>query len=217
MLPLLIPALYSDVFVKRQRQRAFSLTELLVVIAVLAVLAVFSAPTLSSLLDGSKVNRVAGDISLLLEQSRTAAMARNTYVWVGFTDDTDDLSIAAVAGTTGQADDLSTGNITPVEKVRTYEDFRTAQVTGLEGMETGGNDIDDSLISPFTQTTGGTSVSFTKVLRFSPLGEVSIGQSRLSRCIDIGLLPVKNGEVKNENPIAFQVSGLTGQVRIFRK
>lgn len=199
------------------KRRAFSLGELLVVVAVMALLMVFSLPMLPSILDGSRVSRVAGDIALLLEQSRTTAMARNTYVWIGIADVDDDLKIAIVEGTTGQPGDLGAGNIVPVEKVRTYEDFRTALVTGLAGMETGGEDIGGSLFGSFTQASGGSDVSFPKVIQFNPRGEASLRSDSLSRWIDIGLVPLKGGKPNDLNKVAFQVSGLSGQVRTFRQ
>ena len=67
-----------------KNHKAFTLVELLVVIAIIAVMLVLSVPAFYAIKGGSDITKAAYDISGVLEQARTYAMANNTYVWVGF-------------------------------------------------------------------------------------------------------------------------------------
>ena len=65
------------------RHRAFSLIELLVVMAVMAVMLSFIGPAVSGLKGGADLASAAYEISDTLGRARAYAIARNTYVWVG--------------------------------------------------------------------------------------------------------------------------------------
>jgi prepilin-type N-terminal cleavage/methylation domain-containing protein len=69
---------------QRQRVRAFTLLELLVVIGIIAILMVLIAPAFTSIKTGNNVTSAAYTIKGVLDQARTYAMANNTYTWVGF-------------------------------------------------------------------------------------------------------------------------------------
>jgi prepilin-type N-terminal cleavage/methylation domain-containing protein len=68
----------------RERVRAFTLLEMLVVMGVIAILLVLVAPAFTNLKSASDVSSAANTIKGLLDQARTYAMANNTYTWVGF-------------------------------------------------------------------------------------------------------------------------------------
>src|ERR1700722_5827359 len=67
-----------------ENHKAFTLVELLMVIVIIAVMLVLSIPAFYAIKGGSDITKAAYDISGVLEQARTYAMANNTYVWVGF-------------------------------------------------------------------------------------------------------------------------------------
>ena len=67
-----------------KRRRAFTLLELLVVIAIIAILTVLVAPAFTNIKSGNDVTTSADKIKGLLSQARTYAQANNTYAWVGF-------------------------------------------------------------------------------------------------------------------------------------
>src|SRR6266496_5456645 len=63
---------------------AFTLFELLIVIAIIAVLMVLIAPAFTSLKSAGDVTSATYGIKGLLENARTYAKANHTYVFVGF-------------------------------------------------------------------------------------------------------------------------------------
>lgn len=62
---------------------AFSLVELLLVMAVLGLLVAMSVPALSSLRTVGNMRRSADQVSATLSEARAEALAKNSYVWVG--------------------------------------------------------------------------------------------------------------------------------------
>ena len=68
---------------KVDRRSAFTLVELLVVLAIVVILGALSFKSFSGILSGG-FNQVVSDMSQALAQARAYAMANNTYVYVGF-------------------------------------------------------------------------------------------------------------------------------------
>jgi prepilin-type N-terminal cleavage/methylation domain-containing protein len=69
---------------QRERLSAFTLLELLVVMAIIAILMVLIVPAFTTIKAGNDVTAAAYTIKGVLETARTYAKANNTYVWVGF-------------------------------------------------------------------------------------------------------------------------------------
>jgi prepilin-type N-terminal cleavage/methylation domain-containing protein len=68
-----------------QRYRAaFTLFELLIVMAVIAILMVLIAPAFTTIKGGINVTSAANTVKSVLDTARTYAKANNTYTWVGF-------------------------------------------------------------------------------------------------------------------------------------
>jgi prepilin-type N-terminal cleavage/methylation domain-containing protein len=62
---------------------AFTLVEMLVVMAIIVVLIGICVPVISSIQNAGNVNKAVDDMASIIEQSRTYAMANNTYVYLG--------------------------------------------------------------------------------------------------------------------------------------
>ena len=64
----------------RRRQRGFTLTELLISLAVLGVLGAVAAPGMSKLIDNQRVRGASTDLFTALMRTRSEAIRRNTEV-----------------------------------------------------------------------------------------------------------------------------------------
>src|SRR6266566_37322 len=82
----------------KRAQDAFSLVELMIVIAIMLLVAGLIAPAFKSLKSAGDVTSAAYTVKGVLEQARTYAKANNTYTWVGFFEE--DMS-SPTAGTAG--------------------------------------------------------------------------------------------------------------------
>jgi prepilin-type N-terminal cleavage/methylation domain-containing protein len=69
---------------QRERADAFTLLELLIVVAIIALLLVLIAPAFTYIKGGTDVTSAAYTIKSVLDTARTYAKANNTYTWVGF-------------------------------------------------------------------------------------------------------------------------------------
>jgi len=76
---------------------AFTLIEILVVIAIMAVLVFLAVPAISGLKKSSDLTAAAYDISGAISQARAYAIANNTYVWLGFFEEDGSQNSAPVA------------------------------------------------------------------------------------------------------------------------
>ena len=68
----------------RGRSRAFTLLELLVVVAIIGILMVLVIPAFTSVKSGNDVASAVYTVKGALDLARTFAKANNTYTWVGF-------------------------------------------------------------------------------------------------------------------------------------
>ena len=195
--------------------RAFSLVELLTVIAILSVLMTVSAPVLSSFRRSGDVNSAVFNVSLLLEQARSYALANNVHVWVGFRNDGDSFSVASVAGVTGSSDDiLSSATFRPLMKPRKFANIKLASTSGFNGIALTAEELGPSTSLTFSQNVAGVPVIFDQVIEFGPNGGARLTSAAVPRWIQIGLQPSLGDK---QNDAAIQIAGLTGQVRIFRR
>jgi len=210
------------------RRSGFSLLELLTVLAITAVLAVMTIPSLSGLQRGNTVTGNLTVLSGLLEQARQTAVAKNTFVWVAFSDapaDAVDGGVAvALIGATGGVDSFGWNNAST--SLSNYSDMELiAPVRVLKGVKlTGVSAISPNGLPPeptanlaalesidFQVPFGGNSRHFTKALQFSPTGEARVKTFR--RTIEFGLVPATGDAA---NGAVLRLAGLTGKTSVYR-
>lgn len=194
----------------RFTRSAFSLLELLVVMACIGVVLGISVPAFSSISRSNDNAKSARNVAELLDLARTHAKAANTSVQVGFASDATGLKVAVISGREGT-------NFTTVSRVHRFPLVRMATIEANGRPEA---DLD------LTPTRGGLLPSFNtagqtfeRVIEFNTRGEARALTSGLSRCIEIGLLPNVNGgtpEPLKKNFGVVQVAGLSGGVAVFR-
>ena len=216
----------------RADRRSFTLIELLVVITIISLLVGGSIAAINAVSGGQSMGQVSGTIAATLERARTTAMAHNTYVWVGFSGNTTSgLVIAAVESTTGQASDLSSSAyLQPIMKpvfvpnvnLSSISSLNTTSATSVSnmanttiGMDTNTSDyfeVTSSTIGNFTASVSGVSTTFSQIIQFNSQGETLV-QSSLVKWVNLGLVPIHG---KSTNVADIQVSGTTGEVRLFQ-
>jgi len=226
------------------RSRGFSLIELLVVVSIMSIVASFAMVAFNNMSKSTDFTADINGVTQGIEQARAAAMAGNTYVWIGFiqlsaatpgnVDGIDEVLMAAVYGKNGQSTDLAAGHYTPLFGPKTLKsldlvkppfDASVLQSAGRQAAD----DLSASQLDPnpancqFSQTVGSKKVNgktpvFTELLQFNPLGEARI-KSTSSNWIEIGMesWPWSKSPDLNPKIAIVQVSGFSGKVRIFRR
>ena len=194
---------------------AFSLIELLIVIAIITVLAALALPAFNSIRNASGLTKTASDIAGILEQARAYAMAQNTYVWVGFqtnqANGTDTLIVGVISSKTGSSN--PSNNVVQLGKITRFENVQLVpNLPANSGSRPAANvQLVDATNFAFTNWAN------TQVIRWDSRGEARISASQLSRIIEIGLQGSAGGAVRNaSNNAAVQIGGLSGAVIVYR-
>lgn len=197
---------------------AFSLIELLIVIAIIAVLSALALPAFNSIRNAGGLTKTANDIAGILEQARAYAMAQNTYVWVGFqtsqANGTDVLTVGVIASKTGTTNPAA--NVVQLGKNTRFENIQLVALSNSSApLATSVNQLVGATDSALAFTNG---ASFTnQVIRWDSRGSARISALQLSRLIEIGLQGSAGGIIRNaSNNAAVQIGGLSGAVIVYR-
>ncbi len=208
--------------------RGFSLVELLVVIAILLILAGLSTPVLVGISRSRSLD--AGLLSLtgILDQARQQAIARNTFVWVAFSEGLPGRNPGAgvvVIASRGGVDSLQwntnpvslpdSGDLEMIERARELTglnllDSGQVSLPGLPAA-TGANprSLEPVGLEIFV---GGAIVKFNRAVQFTPTGEARVRS--FSPVVEIGVRPTHQGDASNSAVI--RLAGLTGKSHVYR-
>lgn len=213
---------------------AFSLVELLAVLAITVVLATVSAPSISALSGAGDVNKAASDFAQTLEMARSYAMSRQTYVRVAIADvapggaipegGTVILSISASDGTltADTASDMAdTGKWPSFGRPLVLRNFQVLDTLATTVPDTSADltpsssDIVTTAQPLNRQVTGVGNLGFQTMVQFGPDGQAFVKKKMPARQIKIGL--DKRGAQGKRNPFLLRLSGNNGRVHILRK
>jgi prepilin-type N-terminal cleavage/methylation domain-containing protein len=216
---------------------AFSLVELLVVMAVIGILIGLAGIAMNHLGRAGALSKTASDIAGILEAARAHSMAHNTYVWVGLKNVTQgnvDWIVVGVVGSRSGEANPGEGGLVQLGRLHRFENFQL--VTGLPNTEgafqrpaasAGGVIPGAGAIFTFQAGSGANAVVFdTDVIQFNSRGEALVGQPNPGdpgrrvppqRITEIGIQSSIGGLIVNpDNFAVIQIGGLTGSVTLFR-
>jgi prepilin-type N-terminal cleavage/methylation domain-containing protein len=209
----------------------FSLVEMMCVLAVVSVMMSIAWPTVVSLVSGNRLSNNAYQLSDVMQQARATAMARHTYVWVGFYSYTDAsgvpaVMVASVSGNSGQSTDLANNNCVLTEKPTILKSAAISAATAyatLPGYDSSVTTTDVaaqgySFPNPMT-VEGKANVTFTDVIAFGPDGQANQVQSGggllLVECLGMGLQQEPTSS--KLHVAAIQLRGLSGEVSVLQQ
>jgi prepilin-type N-terminal cleavage/methylation domain-containing protein len=198
---------------QHERNSAFTLLELLIVIGIIALLLVLIAPAFTTIKSGGDVTSAAYTIKGALDTARTYAKANNTYTWVGFAGSigpntvpdaiTGQVEVAIVASKDGTNlwsanGSLPSPSLTQVGKMITLNNIHIGDTgapqpngTEFESRETVDPDhrLSTSPNTPYPFAVQGT--TFNKWIQFSPRGEALVHGDSFSivKAAEVGVLP----------------------------
>ncbi|MDX2082010.1 MAG: prepilin-type N-terminal cleavage/methylation domain-containing protein [Terrimicrobiaceae bacterium] len=211
-------------------RQAFSLIELLTVVAIVALLTGLTVPVLRTLGDARDVGQTVYQIADVLRQARAQAMARNTYVAVGFATQEETtpappaqdrfVVLSSRISTDGRrpSDWNSDAAALNLGKIYRFDRTTLAAVASSFGGTKQNPDVRLDAISGgshFTRRMGGQTVSFSRVVEFGPTGEMRVVGQSLNRLTELGLASANRPD-DPASSAALQIAGLTGTVRVFR-
>lgn len=205
---------------------AFSLMELLVVAAILMILAVFAVPALPGLMGAKGLGRAVTDVSYLFELARTEAVARSSFVFLGFEDTTNssgafELRLAAAASPDGS----STTGLIPISRTVRLPNVRMADLGELPAsvQSAANSTVTNSLFVNQITTSG---ISFTNgqqvfnknILVISPEGELlqTPDATAFLASASVGLIETKGSVISKTDGAIVTFDGGSGAATIVR-
>lgn len=191
--------------------RAFTLIELLVVVSIGVMLIALSVPALSAL-NASSFSSAVNDVQTTLELAHDQAVARNTYVWVGFNQvNATDLAVVVVASVNGE-NDYTASNLRPVLKPNLKSSLRLLASPDVTAEETTLSAGDMTFQQKIT-TVSATPLTFSPALAFTPRGEVLVLQNANSNWIRFDL---QRASSSLKSVASFKINGVNGRTVVER-
>jgi len=213
--------------------RAFTLAELLTVIAIIGVMMAAGIPAFQAMKQDGDVTRAAYEISGALEAARAYAMAKGTYVFVGFaerdgSDPARDGTGQIVMVTFGSKDgsrDFGTGhaNLTPLSGPRRITNLRLEDGLPNSGamsrpvVQEAYRMASEAFAAPEAITHAG--YELTKVIQFTPRGAAGVPArtTLIPQWMEIGLTADRGGAAGDDrNGAVVMLDGVTGSTKIYR-
>lgn len=211
--------------------RAFSIIELLGVVAIVGALSCLVVPSIQSLLSSGKMTQGAYEAGGLLEFARNEALGRQTYVWVAFqnveTSSGAEVRMAAAYSADGSGTNTASDNLLPLSRVLRIPDAVLSSWNDLKANTRGlwNSDAPQSVASNregVVFSVGGTRFDAGSTLTFTPRGEVLLKgdagpHDGYNPEIDVSFRQVRGSHAAvDADDVALLVDGPTGAVQTLR-
>ncbi|MEI8340421.1 MAG: prepilin-type N-terminal cleavage/methylation domain-containing protein [Verrucomicrobiota bacterium] len=227
----------------RRSSLAFTLIELLTVISIIVVLMVIAVPAFNAIKGGGDTTKAGNDIAGALEMAKSYAIAKNTYVWVGFFEEDATSTTAGKEGkgrlvismvaSNDSTNQLLNGTLTNSTASQVY---KLLKIDGVSLATLSSSDItrttdtipnanyqvaEDSFKSPKTfpfPLNGTAQYNFCKIIQFSPLGDATRFSDTPTPWMELGFRPTHGTatDTNSKNVVAIQIAGIGGQAIIQR-
>ena len=137
---------------RKPRLAAFTLIEMLAVIAIMAIIATMLAPAVGAILRGKEIARAANDIAGAIELARSEAMSKNTYVRIAFENAVVNgnwqLQVGAVRSLDGTLANTGSSNFRPVMKLQKFDHVALVNFSNIQkDIQKGNSGVDEMLTS----------------------------------------------------------------------
>lgn len=191
---------------------AFSLIELLAVIAIAAILMVMVAPTVHSILVSSQVTDTGARLAALIEQARMHAAVHNCTTGVRFFENPQAAGEFIAASLVGMVPDAKGQSLRTNDIVRL---FRFPESVVLSAGHSSLLETDSSAGSGTAQVSGGATLSYRDFL-ISPDGSTSLAPTSVNPYL--GIVARREAALSDPaNPLVLSLDPLTCRVTVFRK
>jgi len=215
------------------RHAAFTIVELLAAMAVIVLMTVAVVPAFNGIQGAGNVTKAAYDVSSLLDQAKSYAMANNTYVFVGIAE-RDGLDatktgvgqiVVSVMGSKDgtRAFGANNANLAPISKLRRLSNVHLGDTLPNSGALSRPSVADSYRVgnSAFQAESTFTSsgISFSKIIQFDPAGTAAVQASSplIPQWMEVGMVPARgNTVISEQNCAAVVLDGVTGATKIYR-
>lgn len=204
---------------------AFSLIELLVVVAIIAVMTILALPALSSIFQARGASEAAYQVSSAIERARAEAVARNTFAWLALqpvsAQQEQNLRVAIMASRDGTTNFAATNLIPLLRPVM----LRGAALHAADDLiaDQPPPGARDWLASPpgIVFQEGGYRFENHPTLTFTPDGEATVQAAPsvttgFAPLVAIGLVSTRGETILTNNPAVVLVDGSTGISEVVR-
>lgn len=209
---------------------AFTLVELLVVVAILAMILTLAGPAMNVILNASKGDSAAEELSLATEWARAEAVAQSTFVWMRLGEPTaarqsgssepSDLELRIWSSRDGSSDG-SPANLVELRRAQRWQSLSLAPIAAslVERPDVPQESQVDGSVWLIFSPDGSAREIPAQAGSAPPQASAPEPDPGLERWIELGLQPTKGGTVtpglKNKG-VVLQIAGLTGQAAIYR-
>lgn len=219
----------GHLFTIKGKERGFSILEVLVVIAIISILAYFAITGFKNMATSHGVSQAASDAASLLELARSEAIARQTYTWVAFKNETNSGVLELLMVAIGSADGTTNANATNLFALSRLMRARNCGLTNYSALKSETKAL--SPIASVADLSSNDGITYSNKLSqfkkntitFTPRGQAMLVGSPSSTdgfepAIGIGFLPARGDTINttSQDDAGVVVDGSTGSARVLR-